>query len=67
MRRDALRLQDILQAAGVISRYLEGVRREEFLAGGLVQDGTLRQLIVVGEAAFKVSRTLQDATPEILG
>lgn len=64
-RSDVLRLKDIVGAAETVASYLKGVSREEFLAGGLVQDAVLRQLIVTGEAAFKVSGAFQEAHPEI--
>ena len=65
MRRDAQRLQDIVEAAEVLSGYLRGLRSEEFLAGGLAQDAILRQLTVVGEAAFKVSPELRERHAQI--
>ena len=64
-RSDVLRLKDIAAAADTVASYLNGVSREEFLAGGMVQDAVLRQLIVAGEAAFKVSGAFQEAHPEI--
>ena len=55
MRRDALRRQDIVEAADALAGYLQDRSQEQFVAGGLAQDAILPQLTVAGEAAFKVS------------
>lgn len=53
MRRDALRLQDIVEAADALG------------SGGLVQDAILRQLTVAGEAALKLSPELRERHTEV--
>ena len=65
MRRDGLRLRDIVEAAGTVADYLAGVTQEQFFAPGLIQDAILRQLIVAGEAAYKTSPEFQQRHPEI--
>lgn len=65
MRRDALRLQDIIEAAEVLAGYLRDLDQEKFLAGGLAQDAILRQLTVVGEAAFKLSPELRERHTQV--
>ena len=65
MRRDALRLLDIVRAAVVVEDYLDGISQERFVAGGLHQDAVLRQLMVIGEAAYKITTELQNRTPYI--
>ena len=65
MRRDGLRLRDIVEAAGTVADYLAGVTQEQFFAPGLIQDAILRQLIVAGEAAYKTSPEFQQWHPEI--
>ena len=45
MRRDALRLQGIAEAADALAGYLRDLSREKFSAGGLAQDAILRQLL----------------------
>lgn len=51
MSRDYnLYLRDILEAIGRIERYTRGMDYEEFLADDLVQDGVIRNLMVIGEA-----------------
>ena len=63
MRRDALRLQDMVEAADVLAGYLRDLSQEAFLAGGLAQDAILRQLTVVGKAAFKTTDELRERHP----
>lgn len=65
MRRDALRLLDIVEAADVLAGYLQSLSQETFLAGGLAQDAILRQLTVVGEAAFKTTAELRERHPQV--
>ncbi|NLB01315.1 MAG: DUF86 domain-containing protein [Methanomicrobiales archaeon] len=45
-----LYLRDILEAIGRIERYTRGMDYEEFLADDLVQDGVIRNPMVIGEA-----------------
>lgn len=65
MRRDAQRLQDMVDAADMIAVYLSGVDQDRFLASSLLQDAVLRQFLVLGEAAFRVSAGLRDRSPQI--
>ncbi|MFN0103166.1 MAG: DUF86 domain-containing protein [Bryobacteraceae bacterium] len=65
MRRDGLRLLDIVEAAETVAGYVAEIREEQFLSGGLARDAILRQLMVAGEAAFKISAALQDRHDEI--
>ena len=65
MRRDALRLQDTVEAADALAGYLQGLSQEQFVAGGLAQDAILRQMTVAGEAAFKLSPELRERHTEV--
>lgn len=60
MRADRLYLADIITAADAIARYLVGFDRDRFLADEVMQDAVLRRLIVIGEAASRVSSELRD-------
>lgn len=62
---DAAWLFDMVEAAEVALRHVEGLSREEFLRSRLHQDAVTRQLIVLGEAAKRVSASVQMAHPEI--
>ncbi|MCK9308190.1 MAG: DUF86 domain-containing protein, partial [Methanoculleus sp.] len=52
-----LYLRDILEAIGRIDRYTRGMGYEEFLQNELVQDGVIRNLMVIGEASSSPSRS----------
>ena len=49
-------LRDILEAIGRIERYTRGMDYEGFLADDLVQDGVIRNLMVIGEANSSPNR-----------
>ena len=59
-RDDRVYLQHILDAVRTIEGYLTGVDEEKFLATGLLQDGIIRQIQIIGEAAKRVSRDIRD-------
>ncbi len=64
-RTDELYLQHILDAIAKIESYLEGVDEQSFRASSLVQDGVIRQIQIVGEAAKRISAELCGRHPEI--
>lgn len=64
-RDDRLYLQHILDAISTIESYLEGVDEDTFRASGLLQDGVIRQIQIVGEAAKRVSAELCERHPEL--
>jgi uncharacterized protein with HEPN domain len=64
-RTDQLYLQHILDAISTIQSYLEGVDEEGFQASSLLQDGVIRQIQIVGEAAKRISGDLCERHPEI--
>ncbi len=65
MSRDDAQLLDMLLACKKIQRYATGLDGTAFLADELRQDGILRQLTVLGEAAKRVSPEFRAAHPEI--
>jgi uncharacterized protein with HEPN domain len=64
-RDDRLYLQHILDAISTIGTYLDGVDESTFEATNLLQDGVIRQIQIVGEAAKRVSPELCARYPEI--
>ncbi len=60
-------LEDILQAINAIETYMQDApEKEEFIqSSGLYQDAVLRNIIVIGEAAKKVSDELKSAFPDV--
>ena len=65
MWRDEAYFLDILIAARKVKRYLSGVTEEEFAQNELLQDATVRQLEIIGEAARRVSEEARKAHPEV--
>ena len=65
MKNDAVYLHHILDAINRIQGYTAGVSYDQFLQDSLLQDGVVRQLEIIGEAAKNVSSTFRDAHPEL--
>jgi uncharacterized protein with HEPN domain len=63
--RDALYLRHMLDALQRIGQYAAGTTRHAFGSDRLLQDGIVRQLTVLGEAAGKVSPAFAQAHTEI--
>lgn len=63
--RDALYLRHIQDATYKIIARLRGVTRETFAEDDEKQDGVIRQLEIVGEAASGVSADFRAAHPDI--
>ena len=53
--RQAAYLLDILQSAEAIENYIAGMSRDDFLRDRKTQDAVLRRLMVIGEAAGRLS------------
>jgi len=53
--RQAAYLVDILRSAETIQRYIEGCGRDDFLRDMKTQDAVLRRLLVIGEAAARLT------------
>lgn len=60
MRIDELHLLDITDAAGDIQNFLGEIEEERFLLDRLMQSAVLFKLIVIGNAAAKISQKLKD-------
>lgn len=65
MRRDEIYLRHMLEAISRIERYIRGKTKDEFMEDELLQDGVIRQLSIIGEAARRISSELQEAHPEV--
>lgn len=64
-QRDAALLWDMKQAAYEVAEFVEGISYEEFASKKVLRYAVERQILVIGEAAGRVSSTLKDAHPEI--
>ena len=62
---DSVYLRHIIDAFTQIEFYMNSVSHEEFLRNRLLQDGVIRQLEVMGEAARNISEELRNEYPEI--
>jgi len=65
MRRDELYLQDIIDAADAIDRFVGGVTEEQFLDDELRQSAVLQKLMIMGESAARISSELKDRHADI--
>ena len=67
-RRLHERMQDMIEAIGNISADLGGMTKSEFLADGKTQRAVIESLIVIGEAANKITQiepSIQGAAPAL--
>jgi len=65
MRPEELYLTDIIEAADAIQRFLVDVEQNAFLRNELVQSAVLQKLMIIGEAASRLSKEFRDKHPEI--
>ena len=62
---DSVYLRHVLDAINTVEGYLHGVNEEHFKATQLLQDGTIRQIEIIGEAVRHVSKDMRKTYPEI--
>jgi uncharacterized protein with HEPN domain len=55
MQRDPQFLLDMLQSAELIASYTEQISKDEFIQNVQLQDAVIRRLLVIAEAARRVS------------
>lgn len=65
MQRDLQFLLDMLQSAELILTYTAQCSKDEFVANVQLQDSVIRRLLVIVEAARRVSDTTQQALPNV--
>ena len=53
--RQSAYLLDILHSAEAVGKYIEGYNQEDFLRDPKTQDAVLRRLLVIGEAAGRLT------------
>lgn len=64
-RDDRIYLEHILEAANKAARYMQGIDEAGFRKNTLVQDGVIRQIEIIGEAAKRVSPQFRVSQPDI--
>lgn len=65
MRRDDLYLADIIEAADSIGEFLANANESAFLGSDLLRSAVLQKLMVIGEAAARLSGNLRHRHPAI--
>ncbi|MGB3536207.1 MAG: DUF86 domain-containing protein [Microcoleaceae cyanobacterium] len=65
MQRDLQFLLDMLQSAELIITYTNQCEKDEFLNNIQLQDAVIRRLLVIAEAARRVSEITQQTLPNI--
>ncbi len=65
MWRDDAYLLDMLLAARKVQQFTQGMTWDQFRGDELLQNGVMRLIQIVGEAARKVSPEFKQAHPEI--
>lgn len=58
-------LVDIIEAAKVVARYIDGYDLETFLSTSMACDAVLLRLTNIGEACARISQETREAYPEI--
>jgi len=65
MRSDHLYLADIIEAADAVADFVNGMARQDFYHSELVKSAVLQKLIVIGEAATRLSPAFRTDHPQI--
>lgn len=65
MWRDDAFLLDMLLASRRIQKYTQGFDLPEFENNEVMQDAVMRRILIIGEAARKVSLEFKEGHPEI--
>lgn len=67
MNRDLQSLLDMLQSAELVMSYVEGITESQFYEGSpQLQDAVIRRLMVIGEAANRVSEIMQHSLSDVV-
>lgn len=64
-KNDSVYLRHILNSIERIENYTEGMEKDDFLSSNLVQDGTIRQIEIIGEATKNLSKNIREKYSQI--
>ena len=72
MRRDQASVLDMVQAARLALEFVRGIEREDFWSDAKTQSAVIHQLMILGEAAHRLSipyrtRHARSPWPQIIG
>ncbi len=62
---DKVRLNHVLESAGLILKWVAGKEKEGFLGDKMLQEAVIRQIEVIGEAVRSVSNQLKEKHPGV--
>ena len=62
--RDKGRLEDMLEYAGTALQYVEGISYEDFVADRMRYFAVMKNVEIVGEAAYMLTKEFKEAHPE---
>ncbi|MBM4461241.1 MAG: DUF86 domain-containing protein [Chloroflexi bacterium] len=65
MRDEELCLRDIVEAARAVDRFLTGMSEDNWMDDEVRQSAVMHQLIIIGEAASRLSHEFREAHPQI--
>jgi uncharacterized protein with HEPN domain len=65
MERDLQSLLDMLQSSQIIMTYMAGRSRNDLADDLQFQDAVIHRLLIIGEAARRISETTRQTLPEI--
>jgi uncharacterized protein with HEPN domain len=60
MSRDDATADDIIKSCDLIGQFIAGLAKDEFLADAKTQSAVLHQLLIIGEAAKRLSQDFRD-------
>ena len=64
-RSDLVLLDDIIESIDHALLYSKGMTMNDFMGNRLVQDGVIRNFMVMGEAVKRLSAQLREAHPDV--
>jgi uncharacterized protein with HEPN domain len=65
MSRDDATTGDIVKACDLIGQFIAGQSKDDFLVDAKTQSAVLHQLLIIGEAAKRLSQEFRDNHPAI--
>ena len=65
MRHENLYLNDIVEAADDIARFISGLAPEDFQNSDLVRSAVVQKLPVIGEAVARLSNEIKERNPQV--